>query len=257
MVFLGQKLLYQRIFTEGNDTILIILRHLGQHIAQISFHIRQILLITLRQIHQKNRCIGSLSLAYRHPKQSEKQHDNTKHPNNNLIEFSKWLHGGVAFAVGLGNVHASGKADSSYSAAMAELLISSREFRDEFHELEVSVLDWALSNWSRKAQAEGLIADDSKLPPDWRHTCVTWQQPAERAIDPVKEQSALNSGLRNGTILYREKLGPDWREKVDAFAEEVRYFKDHGLVHPSAMTVSGAVVEQNNNNADDGEEGDE
>lgn len=181
----------------------------------------------------------------------------TKHPNNNLIEFSKWLHGGVAFAVGLGNVHASGKADSSYSAAMAELLISSREFRDEFHELEVSVLDWALSNWSRKAQADGLIADDSKLPPDWRHTCVTWQQPAERAIDPVKEQSALNSGLRNGTILYREKLGPDWREKVDAFAEEVRYFKDHGLVHPSAMTVSGAVVEQNNNNADDGEEGDE
>lgn len=182
----------------------------------------------------------------------------TKHPNNNLIEFSKWLHSGVAFAVGLGNVHASGKADSSYSAAMAELLISSREFRDEFHELEVGVLDWALSNWSRKAQSEGLIASDDKLPPDWRHACVTWQQPAERAIDPVKEQSALNSGLRNGTILYREKLGPDWREKVDAFAEEVRYFKDHGLVHPSEMTVSGAVVEQNNNdNANGGEKDDD
>ena len=182
----------------------------------------------------------------------------TKHPNNNLIEFSKWLHGGVAFAVGLGNVHASGKADSSYSAAMAELLISSREFRDEFHELEVSVLDWVLSNWSRKAQAEGLIADDSALPPDWRHKCVTWQQPAERAIDPVKEQSALNSGLRNGTILYRDKLGPDWRDKALAFAEEVQFFKDHGLVHPSMQTVSGAVVETNNNkNADDGEEGEE
>lgn len=185
----------------------------------------------------------------------------TKHPNNNLIEFSKWLHGGVAFAVGLGNVHASGKADSSYSAAMAELLISSREFRDEFHELEVSVLDWALSNWSHKAQAEGLIATDDKLPPDWRHACVTWQQPAERSIDPVKEQLALNSGLRNGTILYREKNGPNWREKALAFAEEVQFFKDHGLTHPSMQTVSGAVVDggdnNNNNNADDGEEGDE
>ena len=166
----------------------------------------------------------------------------TKHPNNNLIEFSKWLHGGVAFAVGLGNVHASGKADSSYSAAMAELLISSREFRDEFHELEVSVLDWVLSNWSRKAQAEGLIADDSKLPPDWRHACVTWQQPLERTIDPVKEQNALSIGLKNGTILYRDKLGPDWKNKILSFADEVKFFKDNKLPHPAFETISGSVV---------------
>lgn len=179
----------------------------------------------------------------------------TKHPNNNLIEFSKWLHGGVAFAVGLGNVHASGKADSSYSAAMAEFLISSAEFREEFHQLEVSVLDWALSNWSRKAQAEGLIPTDDKLPADWRHTCVTWQQPPERTIDPVKEQSALNSGLSNGTILYRDKLGPDWKSKIKAFAEEVKFFEDNGLVHPSKLTVSGSVVDQGQvkSSADNGE----
>lgn len=183
----------------------------------------------------------------------------TKHPNNNLIEFSKWLHGGVAFAVGLGNVHASGKADSSYSAAMAELLISSVEFRDEFHELEIGVLDWALSNWSRKAQADGLIPSDDDLPEDWRHACVTWQQPPERTIDPVKEQSALKSGLQNGTILYRDKLGPDWKNKVRAFAEEVKFFKDHGLTHPSEVTVSGAIVEEMNNkrNADNGEKEEE
>lgn len=183
----------------------------------------------------------------------------TKHPNNNLVEFSKWLHGGVAFAVGLGEIHASGKADKSYSGAMAELLISSREFRDEFHELEVSVLDWVLSNWSRKAQADGLIADDAHLPFDWRHTCVKWQQPPERTIDPVKEQNAINSGLRNGTILYRDKLGPDWKDKIRNFAEEVQFFKEHGLAHPSTQTVSGAEVKANENKkiAEDGEEGEE
>ena len=180
----------------------------------------------------------------------------TKHPNNNLIEFSKWLHGGVAFAVGLGNVHASGKADSSYSAAMAELLISSREFRDEFHELEVSVLDWALSNWSHKAQAEGLIADDSKLPPDWRHACVTWQQPPERAIDPVKEQQALALGLKNGTILSSEKWGPDWRSKLKQFATEIKAFADEGVPHPALETVSGSekVIQQNANSGEEGAE---
>lgn len=181
----------------------------------------------------------------------------TKHPNNNLIEFSRWLHSGVAFALGLGNVHASGKADSSYSAAMAELLISSAEFRDAFHELEVGVLDWALANWSRKAQAEGEIPTDDELPADWRHKYVTWQRPAERAIDPVKEQSALNSGLKNGTILYRDKLGPNWREKLAAMAEEIEFCRANGIPHLALQTVSGGVIDESATPSDDGEEGDE
>lgn len=178
----------------------------------------------------------------------------TKHPNTNLVEFSKYLRGGSGYVVGLGNVHATGKADSSYSAAMAEMLLSSQAFRKLFHELEIGVLDWALSNWSRMAQAFGLIPSDDELPDNWRHACVTWQQPPERAIDPVKEQQALALGLKNGTILYSEKWGPDWRSKLKQFATEIRAFADEGVPHPALETVSGAekVMPQNANSGEEG-----
>lgn len=175
----------------------------------------------------------------------------TKHPNTNLIEFVKALNRGVAFAGGLGSIHSSGEAVASYSGAIAEFILSQTEFKDQFHELEVSVLDWALSNWAKFAQARGLIPSDDKLPEDWRHTCVTWQRPIERVLDAVKEQTALNSGLKNGTILYRDKLGPDWRGKIDAFAEEVEYFKSKGLTHPSEITVAGAIIEEHKEEKED------
>lgn len=167
----------------------------------------------------------------------------TKHPNDKLVEFSKWLHGGVAFAIGLGNVHASGKADSSYSAAMAEMLISSKEFMDAWHKLEAGFLDWVISNWSRMAQSKGLIPTDDRLPPGWRRHCISWIRPERQAINPVDEQTALNSGLKNGTILYRDKLGPEWRSKLLSFAEELEFCKAHNIPHLAYQTVSGGLVE--------------
>ena len=170
----------------------------------------------------------------------------TKHPNNNLVEFARLLHGGVAFAIGLGNVHSSGKADSSYSAAMAEMLISNQEFRSEFHKLKTGVLDWIFNNWVNLAQERGEIPPESALPRHWRRTCVKWQRPQERSINPVDEQNALNLGLKNGTILYRDKLGPDWRGKLADFAEEVEFCRKHNLVHPQSVTVSGQTVDPAN-----------
>lgn len=171
----------------------------------------------------------------------------TKHPNDKLVEFSKWLNGGVAFALGLGRVHSSGEAAQSYSSAMAEMLLSSVEFRDEFHKLEKNFLDWVLANWSRYAQQRGIIPQDSALPRGWRRTCVKWQRPPERAINPVDEQTAINSGLKNGTILYREKLGPDWRGKLEAFAEEIEFCRKHNIPHLALQTVSGGVIETKGN----------
>ena len=167
----------------------------------------------------------------------------TKHPNDKLVEFSRWMHGSVAFALGLGDFIASGKAESSYSAAMAELMMSNVEFRDMFAKLRRGFLDWAFNQWSLRAQAKGIIPADDKLPPHWRRRCVEWQEPQRHAINPVDEQNALNMGLKNGTILYRDKLGPDWKSKVSAFVEEVEFFKAHGIPHPALQTVSGGVIE--------------
>jgi capsid protein len=181
----------------------------------------------------------------------------TSHPNEKLVEFSTWLHRGVGFAIGLGSIHATGKADSSYSASQAEMVLSQVEFDNEFHKLEKYILDWVLANWSRWAQRYGVIPKDSELPNDWRRTCVKWQQPPHRSLDPVKEQTALNSGLKNGTILYREKWGPDWKQKALAFGEEIEFFKAHGIPHLALQTANGSVIDPDNNNpsADDGEKG--
>lgn len=178
----------------------------------------------------------------------------TKHPNNNLVEFSRWMHGSVAFALGLGDFVGSGKAESSYSAAMAELMMSNVEFRDEFAKLRRGFLDWAFNQWSRRAQARGLIPGDDRLPPHWRRTCVKWQEPQRHAINPVDEQNALNLGLKNGTILYRDKLGPDWRRRLRERAEEIRMCKELGIPHPAFETVSGGIVESVGS-ADNGKEG--
>lgn len=178
----------------------------------------------------------------------------TKHPNEKLVEFSKWLHGGVAYAIGLSRASATGEANASYSASMVELLISQVEYEDEFHKLEKRFLDWLLANWSRWAQRRGLIPSDDLLPADWRRTCVQWQRPKRRAIDPIKEQQALAMGLKQGTILYRDALGPDWKNRADAFAEEIEYFKSKGAPHPALITVSGAEITTTDNANNGGKE---
>ena len=175
----------------------------------------------------------------------------TKHPNDKLVEFMNSLHGAVAFAIGLGKANATGEAAQSYSASLVELMLSQIEFDDEFHKLEKGFLDWVLARWSAWAQRRGLIPDDSRLPVDWRRTCVKWSRPPRRVIDPVKEQNALALGLKNGTILYRDKWGADWRGKLDALCEEIEAFKAKGVPHPALFTVSGTEI--NNTNADDGE----
>lgn len=181
----------------------------------------------------------------------------TSHPNEKLVEFSTWLHRGVGYAIGLGSIHATGTAASSYSASQAEMVLAQIEFDDEFHKLEKYILDWVLANWSRWAQRRGIIPKDDALPEDWRRTCVKWQQPPHRSLDPVKEQTAINSGLKNGTILYREKWGPDWKAKALAFGEEIEFFKAHGIPHLALQTANGSVIDPDNNNpsADDGEKG--
>ena len=171
----------------------------------------------------------------------------TKHPNTNLVEFSRWMHSGAAYAAGLTSIFAVGKADASYSASMAEMILAQTQFRVEFHRLECGFLDWALANWSRRAQARGLIPQDSELPPDWRRTCVKWQRPAERALNPVDEQNAVALGLKNLTTNYHEKLGPDWKRKLAETAEEVKYAQSLGLPDPRLQTVAGATIDTTQN----------
>lgn len=166
-----------------------------------------------------------------------------KHPTQNFAEFEKTLHSGAAYAAGLTSLFATGKADASYSAAMAEMILAQTQFRVEFHRLECGFLDWALANWSRRAQARGIIPSDAELPEDWRRTCVKWQRPPERALNPVDEQNAVALGLKNLTRNYHETLGPDWKRKLLETAEEIKFATENGIPDPRLQTVSGEVIQ--------------
>lgn len=168
----------------------------------------------------------------------------TKHPNSNMPQFIQWLQGSSAWAKGLGAVYASGKADSSYTAAQAEMLLTQKTFDEEWHNLECGLLDWIIPHWHRWAVRTGRVRD-MKLPAHWQRTCVKWQRPPKRAINPVDEQNALNSGLKNGTRLYREFYGPDWKAKLAEFAEEIDFCRARGIPHLALQTVSGAIINGN------------
>ena len=63
--------------------------------------------------------------------------------------------------------------------------------------------------------------------------------------------------MKNGTILYREKWGPNWKQKALAFSEEIEFFKANGIPHLALQTASGneIVTDGDGKNADEGEEG--
>ena len=130
---------------------------------------------------------------------------------------------------------------------MAEMILAHTKFRVEFQRLERGFLDWALYNWSVRAQARGLIPSDAQLPEDWRRTCVQWQRPPERALNPVDEQTATEKGLKNLTCNYHEKLGPDWKRKLLETAEEIRFAKENGIPDPRLQTVSGEIIQTDTN----------
>ena len=162
----------------------------------------------------------------------------------NMPQFIKWLQRSAAWAKGLGSVYATGEATASFSATQAEMLITQKTFDDEWHRLECGILDWAIRRWYFWALRRGLIPKAAAaLPDDWTRTFVSWMRPQKREINPADEQNAINSGIKNGTITYREKLGADWKRKLRQVADEIAYCREINFPHLANQTVSGQMIE--------------
>ncbi len=154
----------------------------------------------------------------------------TKHPNANMPQFITWLQRVAAFTLGLSSFHATGKADSSYSAAMAEMLLSQKSFDDAWHDLESGILDWLMERWYRWASRKGLLpVADAALPQAWARKCVTWERPPQKALNPVDEQKAWTEGLRNGSVDYLDIHGANWKRRAAARARQKKFISSLGL----------------------------
>ena len=125
------------------------------------------------------------------PKNVRMELFDTKHPNANMPQFISWLQRVAAFTKGLAAFHATGKADASYSATMAEIQLSQKSFDDEWHKLEAGILDWIMARWVAWSKRRGTFpVDESKLPEHWMRKCIQWERPRQKALNPVDEQKA-------------------------------------------------------------------
>lgn len=71
----------------------------------------------------------------------------TKHPNASMPEFIRWLAGRSAAPFGLGQIYATLKADSSYTAFRGEQMLSWQSFYEAQKFLE-GICDWIVYRWA-------------------------------------------------------------------------------------------------------------
>lgn len=116
----------------------------------------------------------------------------------------------------------------------ANQLFSARTFEEAQKFLE-GIADWTLYRWSLWAAKKGMIG---KLP-DMFIKDVAWAWPRMDELDELQHQNAVEKKLRNMTGSYADELGPDWRDKLLTIKDEIAWFKQNGLAHPSYNMISG------------------
>lgn len=165
----------------------------------------------------------------------------TKHPNQNSADWAKWLASYSATPFGLTSCYSTLKVDNSYTAFRGEQLLAQPTFEEAQHNLE-QICDWLIYRWSKWAVRKGIIQD--RFESDWILNCVEWDWPEIKDVDRVKEQNAISMQLRNNTGSYKDIYGSNWKQALKQIAEEKKYMESIGLTHPSGVTVSGAIIEE-------------
>lgn len=144
-----------------------------------------------------------------------------------LIQFMQ-ITGG--WAQGLSAMYATGKADASYSASMAESNMTWMMFEWWQKWSERYFFDWIAGKALRWALSTGRI-----LPGLFKdgHDNFSWHQwPKRRAINPAQEAAATETDLKIGAIGYDDIHGPYWKDKLKGLGEQIAYSRDNGLWVP-------------------------
>ena len=156
----------------------------------------------------------------------------TKHPNTNMPSFINWLATKSAAPFGLSEQFATFMPKGA--DFRANQLFSERTFEEAQKFLE-QICDWTLYRWSLWANKRGLI----NRQPDTFIANVAWSWPKMDELDELQHQNAVEKKIKNMVGSYKEELGPDWKEKLMTIKEEIDWFKENGLAHPSFEMKSG------------------
>ena len=133
----------------------------------------------------------------------------TKHPNQSMPEFIRFLAGRSAAPFGLTEQYATLK--STGGDFKAEQLMTQPVF-EECQKFLEQICDWVIYRWSIWASKKHII-DTSLLEDGWLKD-VSWSWNKMNELDEQSYQNATQMKLKNMTGSYREYWGSDWKEKL-------------------------------------------
>ena len=142
----------------------------------------------------------------------------------------------AGFAQGLARMHATGRADASYSAAMAEGSMDALTFAYWQKWVERYSLDW------KARQAIQWAMQTGRLPANGEWADFMWTDwPEAPGINPDREASARATRLANGELDYSTLLGPDWQARFEAIAAQLDYARSLNIPLAMLKNMPGAA----------------
>jgi hypothetical protein len=60
-------------------------------------------------------------------------------------------------------------------------------------------------------------------------------------VDELKEENAIKQALKNGTTDFSKLLGPDWRKKLESYAEQIAFVREKLLPLGILETIGGTA----------------
>jgi len=159
-------------------------------------------------------------------------------PNANLVAFMDAVNGMSGAAMGLARVYTTLQATSSYTAFRGEMIMTWITFRWLQKWLERNVCDWTAVRVLRWAMRKGEVP---KLSAGWERR-ISWGWPKMPEVKEIDAQKAIAEALKNGTTDYSELLGPEWRKRLECFADMVDVIRDLNLPLSILETKSGGVT---------------
>jgi capsid protein len=157
-------------------------------------------------------------------------------PNVHMPEFIEAVHCQAGMVFGLARAYALLKADTSYTAFRGDMIMT---WQGAFYPmqkwLERQAADWI----GVKALAWGQRHKEFKeLPAGWDRN-ISWTWPIMPEVNPLVAQNAIAQKLKNGATDYSEILGPDWKNILKGFADQVEWVRELVLPLGILETKSG------------------
>ena len=154
-------------------------------------------------------------------------------------ELISFMQRNAGWSQGLSAMYATGKADASYSASMAEANMSWAMFWWWQKWTERYYWDWVAE------KAFGWAVETNRLTPareyEWLDNYSWHGWPKKQAINPAAEASGIKTSLEIGAIDYSDIHGPGWKKKLGMLGTQIKYSRDAGLWVPLWAPKAGST----------------